>query len=344
MKAYIVCNNPGSVEVEKQVAECQVTPFESAVSIAALLTTKGDTFIRDASGLVRNPVGSDGQVEVADSTSLTGKKWTATSDQGGVTLTNKSGVDVTTGAVVIQYTSTAECFTTTTANADGRVIGVTAENIDDNASGKVLIKGGVGAVLVAGTVAIGNRLCSSTTAMRAHKAGVEEKAFATALTANASGNGTVTAILDFPELLYKLLGHDDAVTAGGIDKDYMYFQKFTAVKNGVLTELRHKAYGSGNMKFAIYADNAGEPGALLTSSASAAVAAGWNAINFPQWVIEKDANYWLACNSDTLDTIGRFVDATVPIKYKVVTYTDPFPNPPSGLGTQNWRLLIAGFG
>ncbi|MFA5378411.1 MAG: hypothetical protein WC455_21835, partial [Dehalococcoidia bacterium] len=107
MKAYIVCNNPGSVEVEKQVAECQVTPFESAVSIAALLTTKGDTFIRDASGLVRNPVGSDGQVEVADSTSLTGKKWTATSDQGGATLTNKSGTDLTTGAVVIQDTSTA---------------------------------------------------------------------------------------------------------------------------------------------------------------------------------------------------------------------------------------------
>ncbi|CAK0768373.1 hypothetical protein CCP3SC15_3860003 [Gammaproteobacteria bacterium] len=111
----------------------------------------------------------------------------------GATLTNRSGALCETGSVVKLDLTHASSFTTTTTEGDVAVFGVTGADIEDTASGSVLFGGDMATVLVTGAVAVGDQLSSTTTAKRAVAS--RTNPFATALTANASGDGTVTAII-----------------------------------------------------------------------------------------------------------------------------------------------------
>lgn len=257
MKAYITNNNPGSLEIQKNVVECEVTPFDTAVSIAALLTTKGDTFVRSATGIIRNPVGTDGQVEIADSTSPTGKKWVSSAYQVGATLTNRSGALAETGSVVKLDTTNPSSFTTTTTEGDVAVFGVTGADIEDTASGSVLVSGDVGTVLVTGTVAVGDRLSSSTTAKRAVAS--RTNPFAVALTANASGDGTVTAVIldKAAPTMCSWLGLD-IVTSKTMAPSYSSSQLWIPCVTGPVSPLDgdeyyfYGAFGAGTYKILTY--------------------------------------------------------------------------------------------
>lgn len=66
---------------------------------AAVLTTKGDILTRDASGLVRLPVGANGTVLTADSSVADGVKWAAAAGGGGTLETYDTAVAALTGVV-----------------------------------------------------------------------------------------------------------------------------------------------------------------------------------------------------------------------------------------------------
>jgi len=86
------------------------------------------------------------------------------------------------------------------------------------------------------------------------------------------------------------------VATGG----YFALGQFTAVASGDITEIRVRCASSGNMMLAIYSDNGGEPGNLLSGAftGSTPVIAGWNTITFPTTSIIAGTKYWLARNSD----------------------------------------------
>lgn len=117
---------------------------------------------------------------------------------GVVKRTNKSGAQRVKGDVVIQNTANTGAFTTTTTEAALSPIQVVGETIADNAEGHVQDMGDCAEVKVNGAVAIGDTLVTHTTATRAKSSGgasLVAGAFAVALSANASGDGTVRALL-----------------------------------------------------------------------------------------------------------------------------------------------------
>jgi len=145
----------------------------------------------------------------------------------------------------------------------------------------------------------------------------------------------------------KLVGHDDATAASYIGKDRFDLYKFTASVTGICTEVRIKCAGSGNIKVAVYADNAGEPGARLAKKdAATAVSLGWNTITLEaSCSIVKGNAYWLAYCPDS-NQGGYVIEAGV-FRYKTVTYsTFTFPDP-AGSGFDSATTingLIAGWG
>ncbi len=116
----------------------------------------------------------------------------------GATLTNSSGGALVLGDVVIQDTAAASSFTTTTVEANPKVLGVLGMNTADGATGIVQTRGPMAGVKVTGAVAIGDYLATSTTVCLAKSVGQAwlSGTFARALTAAAGpGAGTVTAHL-----------------------------------------------------------------------------------------------------------------------------------------------------
>jgi hypothetical protein len=143
----------------------------------------------------------------------------------------------------------------------------------------------------------------------------------------------------------KLVGHDDGTSdSTGNGANYIVTSKFTAVSTGTMTEFRVKCLSTGNVKCALYTDSGGEPGALLGSSSSTPVVAGWNTIAFPETPIVSGTPYWLATNSDA-QVVDREAETSVR-RYKAWTYADAFPNPAgSGYSSDTGRLdFYAGWG
>lgn len=115
-------------------------------------------------------------------------------DALGAVLTNKSGGERSAGDVAVQDTSNDSGFTTTTTEADEKVIGVVAETIANDASGLVQ-RTGTCTVNVDAATSRGDWLVTSTTAGKATpKSTFQHGVFAVALTSSA-GAGTVTCLL-----------------------------------------------------------------------------------------------------------------------------------------------------
>lgn len=129
----------------------------------------------------------------------------------------------------------------------------------------------------------------------------------------------------------KLIGEDDETSENTVFQDYIWADKFTASVTGVMDQFRIKVDGSGNVKVAVYADDAGEPGALLNAvNAGQAVTAGWNTISFPSTQLTSGTDYWLAFITDVRITC-RYTSAGKVKRYKVQAYAgysfeDPAPD------------------
>lgn len=129
----------------------------------------------------------------------------------------------------------------------------------------------------------------------------------------------------------KLIGEDDETPDGTVFQDYIWADKFTASVTGAMDQFRIKVDGSGNVKVAVYADDDGEPGALLNAvNAGQAVTAGWNTISFPDTSLTSGTAYWLAFITDVRITC-RYTSAGKVKRYKVQAYAgysfeDPAPD------------------
>jgi hypothetical protein len=136
----------------------------------------------------------------------------------------------------------------------------------------------------------------------------------------------------------KLLGANDA-SGSAEGKDFFILAKFTAVASGNMTEFRVKSGVSGYVKCALYADNAGEPGALITAmnTGQAVTGSGWETLSFTSTPIVNGTVYWLAIQC--VATGGT-------IRYKSATYSSfTFPDPAgSGFSSEVEYILIAGWG
>src|SRR5262245_58703992 len=117
-------------------------------------------------------------------------------DPFGRTVTNRSGGTVSIGDVVALDPENDESITWADSGDSRHCFVVTNLMGDAGASlSRVMVGfGGVQSVHVTGTVAIGDRLVASATDGYA-KRGAERYSFATALQAQASGTGTIRAII-----------------------------------------------------------------------------------------------------------------------------------------------------
>jgi hypothetical protein len=146
----------------------------------------------------------------------------------------------------------------------------------------------------------------------------------------------------------KLVGADDAA---GNQQSVGYFTlcQFTAVATGNMTQFRVKSSVAGNVKCAIYANSAGEPGALITAmnTGQAVIAGQWNALTFTLTSITSGTVYWLAFIFDITGALDYRTLSGGIRRYKAETYAGwTFPNP-AGSGfdsTTNYVDLEAGWG
>jgi hypothetical protein len=116
----IVVGSGGTITVATTVTDGGTDPvsgdavFEAlkAYIAASVLTTKGDTLVRTSTGVVRLPVGTNGQVMEADSANANGMKWVTPTAGGGDQLYNAGGgcFVVATGAGVT-FTRAGNVFT-----------------------------------------------------------------------------------------------------------------------------------------------------------------------------------------------------------------------------------------
>lgn len=125
-------------------------------------------------------------------------------------------------------------------------------------------------------------------------------------------------------------------TYDGVGSD-LSMAKFTASANGTATKIKVKlnnACTAGKkVKVAIYADNAGAPGAMLMGSNElTAPAAGWQEFTLTSsQSITSGTTYWLAVWSDDTNHLEISCDTQTGIsRYKTLTY-GTWPNNPTGM-------------
>lgn len=145
----------------------------------------------------------------------------------------------------------------------------------------------------------------------------------------------------------KLVGADD-ISGSNESSNYFLLSRFQAVASGTMNEFRVKCNANGNVKCAIYADSAGEPGALITAmnTGQAVTAGAWRTLNFTSTSITSGTYYWLAICIDTNGAVQAYnVGSGNQQRYKSATYsTFTFPDPAgSGFGSANWYDLVAGW-
>ena len=158
---------------------------------------------------------------------------------------------------------------------------------------------------------------------------------------------TVTANFELIPATQKLIGADNAAGANELT-GYIRLSRWQAVATGNMTEFRCKAGASGNIKVALYADSAGQPGALITAMNTAqAVVSGWNTLSFTSTAITSGTYYWLAIVFDTQGCCQAVTTTGVQYRSKAATYSGfSFPNP-AGSGFDSYTTfydLAAGWG
>lgn len=143
----------------------------------------------------------------------------------------------------------------------------------------------------------------------------------------------------------KLIGSTRAYNATTSPVSFLRAAKFTALFTGTMNEFKIECNGNGNVKVAVYADNAGTiAGRLWVQNTSQAVAAGWNTITVsPGLLIVKDTVYWLGCNNDTANII-RYLTPGGTMGYVAADYTTVgCPASPAGLTPLSYEYMMQGW-
>ena len=144
----------------------------------------------------------------------------------------------------------------------------------------------------------------------------------------------------------KLIGADVGISDdGNWSINFIVMDKWTAGETGNVTEIRIKAGGNNNVKFGIYANVAGEPGALLNSNQTGtAIVSGWNTVSIASTPVTQGVDYWLALNSNVANA-RRDTTGSNNVRFKSWAYGAAWPSPAgSGWTTSNDDTAIAGWG
>ena len=113
--------------------------------------------------------------------------------------------------------------------------------------------------------------------------------------------------------------------------NYKYASTFTAANSGFLTKItaRCKRSSSGKMRAALYADNAGAPGALIAQTLEVTVGTSTGWVKFPfdaaaYPTVVNGTAYWLAISSAANFTLRDQSGAGPAVNYNADTYSDGF--------------------
>jgi peptidoglycan/xylan/chitin deacetylase (PgdA/CDA1 family) len=145
----------------------------------------------------------------------------------------------------------------------------------------------------------------------------------------------------------RLLGADElAISSGNNHNDMVSLCRFTAFAYGSISQIRLKCSDSGNVKVAIYEDNAGSPAALLQSTGSIPVVSGWNIISLPSHVdMDSGSSYWLGAACDSSGVLCYHLGSGDQLFKTISFFPYSFPDPAgTGWNNNNNYVLIAGWG
>lgn len=141
-----------------------------------------------------------------------------------------------------------------------------------------------------------------------------------------------------------ILGTDNLGTASG-SGGLIRHGRFAAVKDGAISSIQIRSVASGTVKLAIYADDDGEPGALLAANndGCSCVANEWNSVPLNTYVeLDGGVYYWLSSIIPTGTTgLTRGTASIGVTRFKTWTYADDFPNPAgSGYTTSTFEYSL----
>jgi hypothetical protein len=167
--------------------------------------------------------------------------------------------------------------------------------------------------------------------------------------ASYNGDSALTNV-DSVELvtleLQKLIGSDTPGNAN-TGANRLILGKFQATETGNITQVRVYSRASGNVKVAVYEDNAGKPGDLLSANNTPApVTAGrWNIISLPSTAVTLNSYYWLAVANNVAGATSYSAAGTGTSKGKAITFsTFHFAANPKGLTNYTYDRAVAGWG
>jgi hypothetical protein len=136
-----------------------------------------------------------------------------------------------------------------------------------------------------------------------------------------------------------------------LSASFLNHNKWVADYTGIVSEIKVYSLVAGNVKVALYADDGGEPGALLsTNNEGQAVSAGqWNAVSIPEVSITAGTTYWISGVWDTTGAVtynggGRVRRYKGGQVYSTFTFPDPAGTGYTS-GTQNesmagWGVIV----
>jgi hypothetical protein len=170
--------------------------------------------------------------------------------------------------------------------------------------------------------------------------------FYRAFAQNSAGSAWAASSATFTATGQILIGNGDVTPLGSDVSNYILWDEYVAQASGNVTQIGIKANSSGNVKVAIYANNAGTPGALLNAvNTSTAVTPGWNSISITSTPVVAGTTYFLAYDSDS--SIIGYVYGGGTVFYLPATYSGfTFPTNAAGYSFGSWSgyHTIGGWG
>ncbi len=167
---------------------------------------------------------------------------------------------------------------------------------------------------------------------------------------NSAGSDWADTSAQFTTLVQtqKLIGNGATGSATG-GYGYLRLVKYAAYGTGQVREVRVYSQVNGNVKVALYADNSGEPGALLNANNTSTycTAGQWNSISLPETWVTEGSNYWIAVADESgAGACYSFTDP-IPVRYKTITYSSYTFLDPAGSGYTSsgiYYMAYAGWG
>lgn len=156
----------------------------------------------------------------------------------------------------------------------------------------------------------------------------------TATAPDATSGGALVTIDDVTEIA---VGYrQDPTSTANQSANEIVMIPISVTQTGTVTGLGLRVAGAGSQyRAALYADNAGNPGALLTSSSAMALTQGDNIASVTQVQVVSGMTYWLAIMVDQPAMLGRLSAPIVRVCRKAWTFSSAFPSPPSAPSCAN---------